>query len=289
MTRFRRSFQLAGVSWRVLRSEPALFAFPVVGFIVNVGVVAVFALLLVVLGITQPGASTGTATDAQSYALTAVGWVLLFGLYVVMAYVTTLFLAALVIGARERLQGRDASFGAALAAAFAKSPFLLAWAVVQATVSWILNAISRNGGIVGSIASGLLGAAWSVLTFLAVPIIVNEDAGPIRAVKRSGMLLKTTWGENLIGQAGLGIVGAFAALPGIAVLVLGIALFGPALPIGIALCGFAVLYLALVASFMSAMSGVYRAALYEYATTGQTPAPFAEVDLGQAFAARGAR
>jgi len=289
MNRFTRSFALAKASGRVLRSQPSFFAFPVLGFLANVAVLAVFTGLFVVVGVTQTGAVTGSATAADDYAMTLAGWILILVLYVVMAFVTTLFLAALVIGARERLQGRDVRFGAALSAALKKSPYLLPWAIVQATVSWILSAISQQAGIVGNIVSGLAGAAWSVVTFLAVPIIVNEDVGPVKALKRSGTLVKQTWGENLIGQAGLGIVGALASLPGIVLLVFGIALLGPNLVAGFSMLIVAAMYLALVAAFVSALSGVYRAALYEYATTGQTPDAFASVGFENAFYARTGR
>lgn len=286
MHRVSRSFALAKASWGVLRSTPTLFAFPVVGFLVNALVAVGFFALIAFLGVTTTGATSGSATDVQAYTMTALGWVLVIGLYITMAFVTTLFLAALVIGARDCLRGEGTSFGAAFGAALAKSPFLLAWAIVQGTVSWLMNAISRNGGILGTIASSILGAAWSVLTFLAVPIIVNEDAGPIRALKRSGTLIKQTWGENLIAQFGFGIVGFLASLPGAVVLVLGIALLGPSPIAGIGVVGVAVLYLALVASFVAALSGVYRAALYEYATTGTVPEAFGAFDFQHAFGQR---
>ena len=51
------------------------------------------------------------------------------------------------------------------------------------------------------------------MTFLTVPIIVFEDVGPINALKRSGHLLKQTWGENLMAQIGLGLIGLLAFLP----------------------------------------------------------------------------
>jgi hypothetical protein len=289
MNRFTRSFALAKASWGVLRSEPSLFAFPVVAFLVNALVMVASFVVIALVGITTTSATSGTANDVQTYGMTIVGWIAVLVMYIVMAFVTTLFLGALVIGARERLQGGDPTFGSALRGALEKSPYLLAWAAVQGTVSWILNAISRNGGILGSLVSGLLGAAWSVLTFLTIPIIVAEDAGPIRALKRSGTLLKQTWGENLIGQVGLGIVGFLACLPGVALLIGGIALAGPAPAAGFPMLGVAVLYLALAAAFLSAMSGVYRTALYEYATTGQTPEAFGALDLQHAFRARAAR
>ena len=48
------------------------------------------------------------------------------------------------------------------------------------------------------------------MTFLVLPILVIEGIGPIAAVKRSGELFKRTWGENLMTNAGIGIVAMLA-------------------------------------------------------------------------------
>ena len=48
------------------------------------------------------------------------------------------------------------------------------------------------------------------MTFLTVPILVIEDLGVGDALKRSKDLFKKTWGENVIGQFGLGSVGFLA-------------------------------------------------------------------------------
>ena len=52
------------------------------------------------------------------------------------------------------------------------------------------------------------------MTFLVLPVLVFEGIGPIAAVKRSGELFKHTWGENLMTNAGIGLVGLFAMLVG---------------------------------------------------------------------------
>ena len=116
----------------------------------------------------------------------------------------------------------SASTCASLAVANSRLHRLLPWAVVSATVSLILNQLERHG-IVGRIIASLIGLAWSLITFLTIPILVLEDVGVVDAFKRSGVLFKKTWGENVAGQAGLGIVGFVAAIPGIALIAIGAA------------------------------------------------------------------
>ena len=93
---------------------------------------------------------------------------------------------------------------------------LLPWAVLSATVSLVLRAIEERAGIVGRIVGSLVGLAWSLVTFLVLPVLVIEQLGPIDAVKRSAELFKQTWGENMIANAGIGLVALFATIVGVA-------------------------------------------------------------------------
>lgn len=278
MERIRNSWELGKISWSVLRSDRTLAWFPVLSGIASIVVFGAFAALV---------ATTGLETTGGQESLGAMGWVFVVVGYIALALVTTYFLAALVHGANERLEGRDVSLGDSLGAANAKLHRILPWAVVQGTVSVVISAIEERAGFVGQIIVRLIGAAWAIVTFLTVPIIMLEDLGPWNALKRSGTLLKQTWGENIAAQFGFGLFAMLASLPGIAVLVLGAAT-GELLvmiPLGAA----AVVWILVVSVVVSAMSGIYRTALYRYAVDGQAPGAFANADLGHAFATRRGR
>ena len=87
----------------------------------------------------------------------------------------------------------------------------------------MLQLLRERGGIAGAIVAALGGMAWNIITFLVVPVLVVEGVGPIGAIKRSAGLLKKTWGEQVIGSAGIGLV---FGLLGLAVGVVGIGLGG---------------------------------------------------------------
>jgi hypothetical protein len=275
MERIRNSWELGKISWSVLRSDRTLAWFPVLSGIASIVVFGAFAALV---------ATTGIETTGGQESLGAMGWVFVVVGYIALALVTTYFLAALVHGANERLEGRDVSLGDSLGAANAKLHRILPWAVVQGTVSVVISAIEERAGFVGQIIVRLIGAAWAIVTFLTVPIIMLEDLGPWNALKRSGTLLKQTWGENIAAQFGFGLFAMLASLPGIAVLVLAVAT-GELLvmiPLGVA----AVVWILVVSVVVSAMSGIYRTALYRDAVDGLAPGAFANADLGHAFATR---
>lgn len=279
MTRMQRSWALAKASWAVLKSEKGLVWLPVLSFLASVAVVGVFGLAIWA----TLGKDTGVGGQDE-YSANVATYVLGVCTYIGIAFSQTYFLAALCAGANERLQGRDTTIGSALAVANSRLHRILPWALVSATVSMIIQAIEERFGFLGQIIAGLIGAAWNVVTFLTIPIIVFEDLGPIHALKRSGTLLKKTWGENLMAQIGLGIIGLIAFIPGILVIGLGVASgVGAVTVLAIAI---GAIYLAVAASVVSALSGIYRTALYRYAVDGQVPPAFASTDMEHAFGAR---
>jgi hypothetical protein len=259
MDRIRRSWALAKASYGVLRADRELVVFPLISFVALVVVLILYALPLALVGINL---DRGELTPV-GYALTAV-------FYVAAYTVTFFFQTALVGAAMIRLNGGDPTVSDGIKAASSRLPSIIGYAIIAATVGMILRWISERAGIVGSIVAGVLGFAWSVATFLVVPVVVVEGVGPIEAVKRSGAMLRKTWGEQLVGGFGIGLVFSVIMVVVVVIgvtIIVGLASVSSALMfVGIAALVLAVGVLALVAS---ALSGIYTAAVYRYATTGE--------------------
>lgn len=275
MGRIQRSWYLGRLSWRVLRSDRTLAAFPVLMGIGALAVFAVFAGLVALTGIDDTG---------NESSLAPMGWVLVVIGYLVAGIVITFFQAALCCGANERLDGRDSTLGGAMATAGRQFPAIAAWAILATTVSVLIQAIEERAGMLGQVIAGLFGAAWRVVTFLAIPVVALEGRGPFASLKRSGSLLRGTWGENLAAQIGFGLLGFVASLPGL--VVLGLAIASGTWTVGVGLGVIGALWLLAVAVVVSAMTGIYKTALFRYAVDGRAPAGFAESDLAEAFAPR---
>jgi hypothetical protein len=163
---------------------------------------------------------------------------------------------------------------------------MLGFALFAATVGLFLRALQERLGLVGRLVAGLLGLAWTVATFLVVPVLVSKDVGPIDAVKESVALLKRSWGENLIGNGGIGIV--FGLLMVLAVLV-GAVLIGGAVAMQsvVAIVVAAVIVVTgfvLLGLVQASLQGIYAAALYRYAESGEASVGFDQALLQQAFA-----
>ncbi|RME42834.1 MAG: hypothetical protein D6791_16800, partial [Chloroflexi bacterium] len=127
--------------------------------------------------------------------------------------------------------------------------------------------------------------AWNIATFLVVPVLVVEDVGPVDAIRRSVELLKKTWGEQIAGNLSIGLI--FGLLT-FGVFVLGVpAIVLAAMSKSVALIVLAILVFVLVLVFLglinSALSGIYTAAVYQYAVTGEAGHYFREDLVRNAF------
>jgi len=210
MGRISRTLELAGSSWRVLKADKELVLLPVLSLIATVAVAVSFLWPIVSSCTETIGPKSACELGGADYVIMAVA-------YVTLAFITIFFNAALVHAANERMDGGDPTVGSAIRGALGKVHRILPWAIVSATVSVILRSLEERAGMLGRIVIGLVGLAWSLVTFLIVPVLVIEDIGVFDAVKRSGALFKRTWGENMAAQVGFGLLGLLAALPAIAI------------------------------------------------------------------------
>jgi Family of unknown function (DUF6159) len=261
MGRIARSFALVKESWRVLMMDKELFLLPVISG----------AILIVLVGswffAIGPAHLEGKAMILP-----------VFLLYVIAYTVSIYFQSAVIAGALERLRGGDPTLRSALGAASSRLPTIVLWGLVAATVGLVLRMIENRSEAVGRFVSGLLGAAWTLMTFFVVPVIVVERAPVGTAMRRSLSLFKETWGESVSGGIGLGLLGILVMLPvGAVCVLLGNAGFVyAAIAVG-------VLGAAVAGTVMSALQGVFVAALYRYATTGAVGAGVDPELLQQVF------
>ncbi len=259
MSRFQNSIALAKSSWQVLRDDKQLTMLPLLSLLTTLAVAVV---VLLPIGLIARDGSGGYSGSRPLV------WVLGFIGAVAFTFIVVFFNAALVFAANSRFQGQPVSVSDAIQAARERAHVLLPWAVVSATVSVVLRGIEQRGGIVGRIVASIAGLAWSVVTFLVLPVLVFEGLGPIAAVKRSAELFKGTWGENLMTNAGIGLIGMFALIGGALPLILFLAIGGPVAVLGIGLFAAWCVTVMLVSS---TLTGIFQTALYRYATGAPVP------------------
>jgi hypothetical protein len=278
--KFARSWALMKASATVLRSDKSLLVFPLLSGLCTLLVAASFLIPVAVMMI-------GGEHAGQDFhqRMSAGAYLLMFAFYLVQYFVIIFFQTALTGVALMHLRGEPTSVAAGFALARSRLPHIFGYALIAATVGLVLRMVQERLGLIGRLVVGFLGLAWTVATFLVVPILASEDAGPVDAVKRSVELLKRSWGENLIGNGGIGVV--FGLLMVVAVLV-GAVLIGGAfalqsvvaivLAVTVVVLGFILLGL-----IQSSLQGIYAAALYRYAEAGEASVGFDQALLEQAF------
>jgi hypothetical protein len=267
---------LIKASFAVLRADKELVIFPIVSAIGVLIVTASFALPMAVAGFFDE------LFDGRAQIL---GFIVGFLFYIVQYFVIIFANSALVGAALIRLRGGDPTVRDGLRIAWQHVGVILGYALVSATVGMILKWLSDKGKLLGRIASSIVGLAWNLATYLVVPVLVVEDVGPMEAVKRSASLLKKTWGEQIAGNFGVGVISGLAVL---VVFLLSIPLFVlAAMAESVALMVLVGLVFVLLLVFLglisSTLNGIYVAAVYRYAAEGEASGFFSEEMVKGAF------
>jgi hypothetical protein len=250
-----RSWGIVTKSFGVLMEEKQLLLFPALSGIAMLLLLASFILPVFLLNDT------------------ALAIPLLFMFYFGAYFIVIFFNTALVHAAGNKLDSKEVSVMGSISFAFSRLANIIGWALFSATVGLALGLIrsqSRNrgiGGVIAGIAASIIGVAWSFATFLVVPVMVFENAGPISALKRSVELLKSTWTEQAWGGLGISGIVLLLYLPaiGAGILVYVLGGFGPLLLLLPAL----IIYVAMVFVMQGALEGIFTTEIYRYAATGK--------------------
>jgi hypothetical protein len=213
---------------------------------------------------------------------------LVAGIYAA-AYFVVYFSVALAAAAQQSIDGRDTGLRDGLRVARTRRGIVARWALLEVALGLLLSLI---GGLLSdagartfsNFVAAIAGFAWSLASLLVIPILALEGLGPRDALTRSVDLIRSRWGEAVVGRTGIGaVVFVIAGLPlcGLSVAATELDPANPALA-GVAYALFALV--AIVATVLgSALSVIFRVELYRYATTGELTGGFARRDVEAAF------
>jgi len=268
MKRIRSGWQLTKKSWAILKDEPGLIKFPIVG-----GVLA----LLITIVLIGPGLYLWEeGSQIPAVVLVAVGTYL-------SAFVIYYFAVGLAHNADRRMHDEEVEFKDGMALASSRMSAIAGWAFVATVVMTIIRAIQERFGVAGAIVGGLAGAAWGVLSFLAVPVIAIEGTGPISTIKRCGNLVKNGWGEQVTGTIAIGgAVFLIGFLPATLLIVAGVLVFASTAAGGGLLIAVGVVILIIAALVQQALSTIFGVALYRFVATKEAVGGFTEEEMKSA-------
>lgn len=265
MGRIKRGWGLTKKSWALLRAHPSLIRFPLYGGI------ATTLLAIVFLG---PGLYL-FEEDQLAGAIPLI----VIGVYV-LSFVGFYFSVGLAACADRIFRGEEATISDGLAVSRSRLSQISGWAAVSAAISLVMGVLENQGGTLGTVAARLVGMAWTLITFIAVPVIAIEGTGPFETIKRSGALFRERWGQQITGNIAIGAaVFLLGVLPAAALIVGGIVLWSSAAFAGALLVGIGALVLAIALLVSRALSGIFGVALYRYALDGEVVGGFTQEDM----------
>lgn len=319
MNKFQRSWQLFKTSLAVMRRDTRLLLFPIITTIFTV----LIALLFLVPVAFQPtgysygsaqhweavgnriyGTSGVQATTPESGATItysgnqqaqavrikplAVGYFAV--MYFVSMFCATFFNVAFYQQILKALAGQPVSIMEGIRFAFTKWKIILMWTLFAGIIGYIIKALEQRFGFIGQLIMKLIGTAWSVACVFVIPVIITDETNwnPFEVLKKSALTLKQTWGESLIGYAGVSF-GSFI------ILLISLVWLGGGIAAGMALHLYwfiAVIVLAwLIGLFMwgyvlSVASQIFRCALFLYASQGNLPEPYTQEMMALAWKAK---
>lgn len=273
-----RGWRLTRESWSVVRTRPGLLVIPALAAVMTI-VAAVLLLGPWSLDILGHHSRTRVFIDLAicSYPFTVI---------------STFFNVAFAALAAAVLDGRPMTVGEAFARARTRLGAVALWALIATLVGIAVRALEQlpfAGGLAGRAAEWLAGLAWALATYFVVPVLALEDISAGRAVRRSADTIRRSWGESVTGAVVIG--GAFGLVAGAAVVVAAIGLLaghGGFTP-GYLVAAAAILAVAACSVVQTAVTQVFRLAVYRYATESGATGPYAADDLRGAFRPRARR
>lgn len=274
MGKFARTWQLMGASWRMLQQDKRLIIFPLISGAALAVVIALFGVPVFV----ELGAHR---LPSGPMHFTAPMYATFFLFYFIAYFVIIFFNSALIACVMKQMDGEQPTLGYGLGFAWQRLPQIFGWALLTSTVGFLLRLLEEKVGFIGRFVVGLLGMAWTVTSFLVVPVLVVEGTGPIESYKRSVEMLKRTWGEQIIGNVSFGLIFAlFGILPAAILFMIAIKL-GPATLVAVG--AIMVIWLVALALVQSTLQTIYQAAIYCYAANGEAPSGFDSQLIAEAF------
>jgi hypothetical protein len=276
MSRIKRGWGLTKKSWALLNEHRSLIRFPIYGAI------ATTLLAIVFLG---PGLYL-LDQDSLGGAIP----LLAIGVYV-LSVVGFYFSVGLAAAADMIFRGQgDVTIADGLAVARDRFSQICGWAAISTAISLLMGVLENQGGVFGDVAARLVGMAWSLVTFLAVPVIAIEGTGPVETLKRSASIFRQRWGTQIAGNVAIGgAIFLLGVLPAALLIVAGVALWSSASFAGALLVVVGALIGAIAMLISRALSGIFGVALYRYATDGEAVGGFTQDELESAVRTRKGR
>ncbi|MBN1432619.1 MAG: hypothetical protein JW931_07570 [Methanomicrobiaceae archaeon] len=261
--RISRGWRLFKATFGILKAEKSLVLFPVISAVLSLLVLVVFIFPALALF-----SSTGADTESWGITQWAMWVAFIFVFYFITYLITIFFKTAVISNATEVMNGNDPTMGQGIGISASHIGKLAIWALIQATIGLILSMIRSRDNLIATILSAFLAAAWELVTFFVIPVLIFENQGVPGSVKESWNLFKKTWGETVV--SGFSFIVLY--IPAFIMMFIAIgSLFTGIGALSMAAVGLFLIILVATGVLASTLHGILVALLYNYARTGEIP------------------
>lgn len=269
--KIENSWKLAKECWRVLMLDKEMLAYPIINAILSIGVIIIAYFGLVELGLVGQGKDNPLTENEK-----VLTWVLLaitvYGIIFIQSFSQTAVIAAALI----RLRGNNPTLLDGFNVAALKVLHIAVWSFVHFLFGIVRSLIMSlfKGKFVRERVGDLIESGWNVLTVFIIPIIIVENTNVYDALKRSKSLLKEKWGEAIGLEVGFYSLAWIIAIPLALIFVLGFHLYETSPILSITVFSVAVIFTIATSAIYSALTGISKAVMYNFATGNKIPTGF---------------
>ncbi len=275
MGKIATTLSLMKSSWQILKRDRELLLFPVLSGICCLSLMAIFIVQTLDHGWLKPIA--GHLATGQKNTLYWLMFLFYYCNYLIIIFFNSAIIACAVI----RMDGGNPTVSDGLQAAVNRFPQIALWALIAATVGFLLGMVESGSRRGRSIITAILGIAWSVVTYLAIPLIVVEKTNPFFAMDYSMEMMRRTWGEQVIGNFSFGLIFTLFSLPVFPLIFLMNMKWGT--PSLLPIFAIAIIYFIILGIFQSALQTIFNAVIYVFARDGKVPEGFSAGQLKEAM------
>jgi Family of unknown function (DUF6159) len=188
MKRLHDSWEFLANCIKFLNNNPSLIVLPLTSLIFTlITLISIFYVSLTNLN--------NLIQFSQNFKVASI--ISLITAYFLFSFVIVYLNAALVQCVTSRLRGDSMSIFKALSVTLKKTGALFQWTLISATICLILNSLEKLHSTIADILSLIFGFSWAVTTYFVMPIMINENIGPIQAFKHSIQLIGKGWRKLL--------------------------------------------------------------------------------------------
>ncbi len=264
-------FKLGSATRKLVFKDKRLLLYPIL-----MGITALAEFFVILGGSIIAGGELATSAQSSYILLTtlAIG-IILF--YLISTFTTTYLTIAMLLSFREFAKGKEASIGTSISSAKPYAKLAFEWAVFYSTVVLLLNIIeSRFRGAANFIISAVGSLALTVAIMFAIPVIIDQKVGPIKAIEASAKTLVGHFGATFGGIVYTELYGLIVIILGALIIIGGIFSSSASLALGvlIAAIGFILVVFGMILGF--SLSTIFRFILYEYVNGKPLPEGFDE-------------